>query len=204
MREKLGIMGGTFDPVHFGHLFIAEEARVALGLGRVLFVPSGTPPHKSYDGMATAEERYEMVRLAIEDNPHFGITRIETDRTGNSYTLDTLMLVKNLFPGHEPYFITGTDAILDLPHWHRPYDIANAAKLVTVGRPGYARDKIAELPRELAKAIITIDSLQLDISGTDIRRRIAAGESVRYLIPESVRRYILDNGLYSYSDGEVN
>ncbi len=199
---KLGVMGGTFDPIHYGHLFVAEEARGAEGLDRVLFVPSGTPPHKRYAGMASAEARYDMVRLATDANPHFDVSRIETDRDGRSYTLDTLREIHALYPESQIYFITGDDAALDILNWHEPYEIVRMATLLTVGRPGYARDKIFELPQEIRASIRMIDSPQLDISSTDIRRRVGAGRSIRYMVPEDVRRYIDDNGLYIDSDGE--
>lgn len=199
---KLGVMGGTFDPIHYGHLFVAEEARGAAGLDRVLFVPSGTPPHKRYAGMASAEARYDMVRLATDANPHFDVSRIETDRDGRSYTLDTLREIRALYPDSRIYFITGDDAALDILNWHEPYEIVRMATLLTVGRPGYARDKIFELPQEIRASIRMIDSPQLDISSTDIRRRVGAGRSIRYMVPEDVRRYIDDNGLYIDSDGE--
>ena len=199
---KLGVMGGTFDPIHYGHLFVAEEARGAAGLDRVLFVPSGTPPHKQYAGMASAEARYDMVRLATDANPHFDVSRIETDRGGRSYTLDTLREIRALYPESQIYFITGDDAALDILNWHEPYEIVRMATLLTVGRPGYARDKIFELPQEIRASIRMIDSPQLDISSTDIRRRVGAGRSIRYMVPEDVRRYIDDNGLYIDSDGE--
>lgn len=199
---KLGVMGGTFDPIHYGHLFVAEEARGAAGLDRVLFVPSGTPPHKRYAGMASAEARYDMVRLATDANPHFDVSRIETDRDGRSYTLDTLREIHALYPESQIYFITGDDAALDILNWHEPYEIVRMATLLTVGRPGYARDKIFELPQEIRASIRMIDSPQLDISSTDIRRRVGAGRSIRYMVPEDVRRYIDDNGLYIDSDGE--
>lgn len=202
--ETLGIMGGTFDPIHYGHLFAAEEARGAAGLDHVVFVPSGTPPHKRYAGMAGAEARCDMVRLAVSANPYFAVSRIETDRGGRSYTLDTLREIRVLYPASRIYFITGDDAVLDMLNWHEPYEIARMATLLTVGRPGYARDKIFELPQEIRESIRMIDSPQLDISSTDIRRRVGAGRSIRYMVPEDVRRYIDDNGLYTDSDGEVH
>ena len=202
--DRIGIMGGTFDPIHYGHLFAAEEARGAAGLARVLFVPSGTPPHKRYAGMAAAEARYEMTRLAVEGNPSFGVSRIETDRRGRSYTLDTLREIQALHPQGRIFFITGDDAVLDIMSWHEPYEIARIATLLTVGRPGYARDKISELPQEIGRSIRTVDSPQLDISSTDIRRRVAGGRSIRYMVPESVRLYIDANGLYANSDGELH
>lgn len=196
--SKIGVIGGTFDPIHYGHLFAAEEARSQLGLERVIFVPSGTPPHKRYDDMATAEERYEMTLLAISDSfaPQFDITRIEIERSGKSYTLDTLRELKRFFSRAEIHFIVGLDAILDIMSWHEPYKIAEAAQLTVVSRPGYPRDKIEELPAEIRKSTTLIDSLQLDISGTDLRKRIRSGRSVKYLLPDPVWTYIQRNRLY--------
>lgn len=197
-ERKIGIIGGTFDPIHYGHLFAAEEARVVLGLERVIFIPSGTPPHKRYDGMATAEERYEMTLLAVSqpDAPKFDISRIEIERSGKSYTLDTLREMRAIFPGAEIHFIVGLDAILEIMSWREPQEIARAAKLTVVSRPGFPRDKIDELPGEIRKTITVIDSLQLDISGTDLRRRIREGGNIRFLVPDSVRGYIARKGLY--------
>ena len=197
-KRKIGIIGGTFDPIHYGHLFAAEEARTMLGLERVIFIPAGLPPHKRYDDMATAEERYEMTLLAISqpDMTQFDISRIEIERSGKSYTLDTLRAMRTLFPGSDLHFIVGLDAILDIMSWHEPQEIARTAKLTVVSRPGYPRDKIEELPGEIRKTITVIDSLQLDISGTDLRRRIRKGGNIRFLVPDSVRSYIARKGLY--------
>lgn len=200
--QRLGIMGGTFDPVHNGHLFAASEAREVLDLERVLFVPSGTPPHKHYPGMATAEQRYEMTLLATAHNEYFDISRVETDREGKSYTLETLLELRKEYPAAEMYFITGVDAILDLPQWYRPEEITRVARLVVVSRPGYAHDKIRVLPDLLRERISIIDTARLDISGTDIRERTASGKSIDYMMPEPVARYIKKHNLYSRSDGE--
>jgi nicotinate-nucleotide adenylyltransferase len=154
--------------------------------------------------MTPVEARFDMVRLAVKPNPYFGVSRIEADRAGRSYTLDTLRQIRALYQGSEIYFIMGDDAVLSILTWHEPDEIARIATLLTVGRPGYARDKISELPRKIRESIITVDSPQLDISSTDIRRRTAEGRSIRYMVPEEVRRYIGENALYTDSDGELN
>jgi nicotinate-nucleotide adenylyltransferase len=193
----MGIMGGTFDPVHYGHLFAAEEARVAMSFDRVMFIPTGNPPHKNYPEMASAEDRYNMVTLAVGDNPYFDVTRIETDREGNSYTVETLQRMKELFPGAELYMITGEDAAGDLPLWREPYRIVSMAKIVAVSRPGGYRNKIDDLPDEIRESILVLRTTPLDISATNIRARIASGMSAKYLLPEAALTYIKKRGLYA-------
>jgi nicotinate-nucleotide adenylyltransferase len=195
-RMRLGIMGGTFDPIHYGHLLAAEEARVAISLDRVIFVPSGSPPHKKYPGMASAEDRYGMTLLATNGNPSFDVTRLETDRKGSSYTVETLQRMKELYPGADLYMITGEDAALDLPLWRDPYKIVSLAKIVAVSRPGGYHDKIGELPDEIRESVLVLRTALLDISATDIRERLASGRSANYLLPDAVLAYIKKRGLY--------
>lgn len=181
-------------------MFAAEEAGVELGLDKVIFVPSGTPPHKSYECMATPKERYEMVLLAVSSSyseaARFEISRLEMDRKGTSYTLDTLLEIKKIYMNSEIYFILGMDAILDIMSWHEPLRIAETAKLVVIDRPGYSREKIDTLPDAVRDSTIVIGSLHLDISGTDLRRRIRERKSVRFLLPDLVYGYIRMNNLY--------
>ena len=139
---KIGIMGGTFDPIHYGHLFIAEAARRSLSLDRLIFVPAGNPPHKHYETMAAAEDRYAMTALAIKDNPHFEISRIETDNTGASYTSETLETFAGIYGGARFFLIMGMDSALEITKWHDPFKILSLAAVVVVARPGYIRDKI--------------------------------------------------------------
>jgi nicotinate-nucleotide adenylyltransferase len=200
--EKIGIMGGTFDPIHYGHLHAAEEARMRFCLGRVIFIPTGAPPHKHYDGMASPEDRYEMTRLAIADNPFFCISRMETDRTGDSYTVDTLRALKADNPDSELFLIMGFDSILDFPNWRKPLEISTLCTIIVVNRPGYERNSIGELPDKIIRSMQMLDMTLLDISATDIRARIRAGRSVFYLLPEAVRGYIASRDLYSTSEGE--
>jgi nicotinate-nucleotide adenylyltransferase len=190
-------MGGTFDPIHYGHLFAAEETMSELGLDRVVFVPTGTPPHKEYSGMATANERYEMTLLAIAENDRFEVSRTETERPGMSYTLDTLKVMCNLYPGFELFFITGIDAILDIGKWREPFEISLLCTIVVVQRPGYDDGGLKKLPDGIKGSLCVIETPMLDISATDIRKRVRDKRGVRYLLPEAVRAYIGKNGLYA-------
>ena len=198
--EKIGIMGGTFDPVHYGHLFAAEFARAAVGLNRVIFVPSGNPPHKSYDGMAQAEDRFEMVRLAIENKPGFEISRVEIGREGPSYTAETLTLISVLNPGASLFFITGLDAALDIPNWHEPPKILSLCKILAIARPGYIRDKISMLDDMIRDSLLIFDMDPIDISATDIRNKARSGCSIRDMTPDVVCDYITKKNLYSAAE----
>jgi nicotinate-nucleotide adenylyltransferase len=201
-REKIGIMGGTFDPIHYGHLFAAEEARAALSLNRVIFVPSGNSPHKSYASMASAEDRCAMTALAIKDNPHFEISRIETDRTGASYTSDTLRELARIHPNADIFLITGLDAALDITNWHKPFEILSLCTVVAVARPGYIRDKIRELDDIIQDSLLILDTDLIDISATAIRRHVRAGGCIRYMTPDPVWRYIMERKLYSAAEAQ--
>jgi nicotinate-nucleotide adenylyltransferase len=200
--RKIGIMGGTFDPIHNGHLFAAEEVMAELGLDNVVFIPSGTPPHKSYPSMASALERYEMALLATVDNERFEISRVEIDRPGMSYTFDTLKAMRNLFPESDLFFITGVDAVLEIEQWREPFEIPLLCALVVVKRPGYDDDKLGKLPAKIRSSMIEINSAMLEISSTDIRRRVHEGQCIRYLVPDAVCAYIIKNDLYSFLGGE--
>ena len=195
--KKIGIMGGTFDPVHFGHLRAAEEAREALSLEKVVFIPAGCPPHK--DGkIASAEDRYNMTELATRDCPYFSASRIETDSCCMNYTLDTIKKLKKNpeFSAAELYFITGFDAVLDIMSWRKPDELVRLCRFVTVSRSGYQREKLDELPENIRQAVIPIEIPLLVISSTDIRRRIESGQSIRYLVPDTVESYIREKRLY--------
>lgn len=195
MAHKLGIFGGTFDPIHNGHLFIAEEARSALSLDEVIFVPSGTPPHKS-TRYASAEDRYNMTALAVKDNDLFTVSRYETELSGKCYTSETIKEFAKVFSQSELFFVTGDDTLIDIMSWHEPREIIQRARIITVGRPGYSRDALDDLPEDFLRAIIRVESPKLDISSTCIRARIAARKSIRYLVPQSVIEYIEEHELY--------
>ncbi len=183
-------MGGTFDPIHHGHLVAAEEARYAFSLDRLLFIPAGHPWQKGRH-VAPAEERYEMTQLAIADNPAFEVSRIEIDRAGPTYTVDTLRALRAEKPDAELVFITGADAIREILTWKDPDEALALATFVAVTRPGY------ELERLPSQKIEVLEIPALAISSTDIRARVAAGRPIRYLVPDPVAAHIKVHDLYA-------
>ncbi len=198
---KYGIMGGTFDPIHIGHLVLAEEVRTKLGLDKVIFIPSGNPPHKNFKNVSAANHRYYMTLLATVSNPYFEVSPIEIERTGKAYTVDTIKLLREKYKDEvELYFITGADAILDLPNWKNPEELLELCKFVAATRPGFNFTKMEEgiknIEEKHNKKIYTIFAPALKISSTDIRNRIKANCSVKYLLSESVEHYIYKNNLY--------
>jgi nicotinate-nucleotide adenylyltransferase len=188
---KVGILGGTFDPIHLGHLILAEAAREQLGLNRVLFIPAGDPWRKAGREIAPAGDRLAMVRLAVAGNPHFEVETCEVEREGPSYTLDTLHLLRTRDADAAFYLILGADAYADLPHWHEPALIAREAVLAVAGRPD-----VAEAQSIPDAQVVGIDMPAIDISATDLRRRARGGLSLRYLVPGPVEAYIFDHALY--------
>ena len=201
--KKFAIMGGTFDPIHYGHLVTAETVCRELGLEKVLLIPSGRPPHKQNINLSDNEHRYLMTAIAAEDNPDFVVSRMEIDRPGMTYTVDTLRALRRICPKRcEIYFITGADAALQISTWKTPEELPKLCKIVVVTRPGYDRDKVtAELERAgiAPESVVFMDVPALDISSTDIRNRISIGRSVRYLLPPNVEKYIQKNSLYVYT-----
>lgn len=198
MSVRTGILGGSFDPVHFGHLAIAEEARVALGLERVLFVPAARQPFKAGAHAAPAEARLEMARLACATNQYFATSPVELERPGPSYTVDTLAELKAA-SGDELFFILGADALGDLARWHAADRIVRLARIVAVGRPG-ARTNITAVVQALPALegrLTFIDGPMLDLSSTQLRQRVAAGLPIRYQAPDPVVEYIAARGLYA-------
>lgn len=197
--ERVGIYGGTFDPIHYGHLAVAEDARVALGLGRVIVVPTARQPLKAHAQGAPPAHRLAMVRLACADNSAFTVDPLELERPPPSYTVDTVLALRQrLGLGAELWLILGADAARDLPRWHRAPELVGLAHLAIVGRPGAALhlpSLEAALPG-VAGRYRLISGPNLDISSTELRRRLAAGLPVRYQLPESVRAYIATTGLY--------
>ena len=201
---RVGILGGTFDPVHLGHLLIAEESRLSLALDQVLFIPAGQPWLKAGQPLTAAEHRWQMTQLAVASNPHFQALRTEIDRPGPSYTVDTLTsLHTELAPPAELYFILGLDALESFHLWKEPERVLQLATLVVVHRPGYGndeRDKIiagveTRYPDYIHR-LIALPMPGIEISATAIRRRAAAGQSFRYHTPEPVAQYILEQRLY--------
>lgn len=195
---RLGVMGGTFNPIHLGHLMIAEEARQAFHLKKVLFVPSYITPNKDVCG-ATAEQRLAMTRLATADNPYFTVSDMEMRRRGNSYTVDTLRLLKEIYgPSHSLYFISGTDTIHDLHNWNNPEEILSLCQFIGATRPDGSEqiDSIISSFGKLGKNILKLPVPTMEISSTELRRRIRLGLSVRYMMPSAVVEYIRKNGVY--------
>lgn len=199
-RRAIGLMGGTFNPIHYGHLVAAEAARDAFNLDQVIFIPAGQPPHKADIHVADPEHRYLMTFLAIVSNQHFAISRVEIDRDGPSYTSDTLAHFHRLDPTVAWYFITGADAILDIVAWHNPDSIFRHAELIAASRPGYSLERIQALEQQLGKEpIARIHPLEvpaLAISSSQIRERLQQGLSIKYLVPEAVEHYIAKYHVY--------
>jgi len=193
----IGILGGTFDPIHYGHLAIAEEVRVALRLDRVLIIPAGEQPLKIGKRMAPPEHRLAMARLACADNPLFEVSSIEVDRPGPSYTHVTLQLLHDQGLDNL-YLILGADALADLPRWHETPRILTLARIVVVSRPGASVDLsvLSQIFPALPERLILIEGPRLDISSTDLRQRVAQGRSIRYQTPDAVVAYIEAHGLY--------
>lgn len=187
-------MGGTFDPIHHGHLVAAEEARHAFSLSTVLFVTAGAPWQKSAGVVSAPEHRHAMVCRAIEDNAAFEASRIDIDRAGPTYTVDTLRAVSASYPAAELYFITGADAILEIFTWKDPDEVLALARFVAVTRPGYDLAKLEGV--SVRERVVTLEIPALAISSTDIRRRVADGRPIRYLVPGAVASYIAEHGLY--------
>jgi nicotinate-nucleotide adenylyltransferase len=194
-------MGGTFNPIHYGHLVAAEAARDAFNLDQVIFIPAGQPPHKSGLYVADPEHRYLMTFLAIVSNQRFEISRVEIDRSGPSYTSETLAYFSQLDASVSWYFITGADAILDIVTWHNPDSIFRHAELIAASRPGYSLKKIqalkGQLGADLMARIHPLEVPALAISSSQIRQRLHEGLSITYLVPEAVEHYIAKNQVYT-------
>ena len=194
---KVGILGGTFDPVHTGHLVIAEQAREQLQLSEVLFMPAGEPWRKNGRAITAPEHRLAMLRLAAEDNDAFGISDIELRRAGPTYTADTLEALAGERLDDEFHFIVGADALADLPNWHEPGRIVEHAMLAVAPRSAQDVNVTALNIPGITGRIELFDCPRLAISSTEIRERVARGASIRYLVPEAVRRYIAEHRLYA-------
>lgn len=198
--KKYGIMGGTFDPIHHGHLVIANEVLSLFELDKIIFIPTGMPPHKIVKGLTSPYHRYMMTQFATMTNPDFDVSDIETKKSTMSYTIDTLRELISGREGDKFYFITGTDAVLDLPSWKNTEEILSLCTFIAVNRPGYVveglADKIKSITDKYGGEIFITKAPQLHISSTDIRNRIASNRPVKYLLPEMVEQYILKNGLY--------
>jgi nicotinate-nucleotide adenylyltransferase len=207
--RRIGILGGTFDPVHYGHLVIAEEVYATLELSEIVFVPAGTPPHKTNVEITATVHRLNMLELAIASNPHFTISRVDIDRAGPSYTVDTLRMLRQQWGEQTAlYFIIGGDSLEDLLGWHNPSGILEQlTHLVAVRRPGYDESEAfydrleARLPG-IKQRLIVVNAPQFDTSSTDLRDRVAEGRPIKYQTPDTVESYIVQYGLYrTKSDG---
>lgn len=200
-NKRLGIMGGTFDPVHYGHLVTAETARAQFNFDKVIFVPSGYPPHKIGQKITEARHRYLMTVLAVATNIYFEVSRIEIDRQGYSYAIDTVSQLKEKYgPEWELYFITGADAVLEILTWKNIERLIEMCTFVAATRPGFdlsiLDNKLEQISSIAKDKFLTFEVPALSISSTDIRQRVAAGKPIKYLLPESVERYIYANNLY--------
>lgn len=194
---KTGIMGGTFDPIHYGHLLAAEEARINLGIDRLIFVPTGDPPHKHERKITPAEDRYAMTLLATAGVLEYSVSRIEIDRVDETHTVDTLRaFADDGIPPEDLYFITGLDAMLSITSWFEYEKIPELCTLVTARRPGYPVSGIETLPEFVRDKLKYIEIPQFAVSSTVIRERVRDGKGIRFLVPHLVEIYIASNGLY--------
>ena len=198
---KLGIFGGTFDPIHMGHVLITEIVRETLQLERVLFVPAADPPHKQNQKKTPAHHRKKMVKLAIADNPNFDLSEIDLNRPGPHYSVDTVALIRKQYalPAENCFFIIGGDSLDDLPTWHNPRKLITLCRLAVVHRPGY-RPNVTSLEHDIPNLSKQIDWIPMesaiDLSSSVIRTRVATSRSIRYQVPEPVRNYIAQHRLY--------
>jgi len=206
MKEKLyklGIMGGTFNPIHQGHLVGAEIIRDEFGLDEVLFVPSGKPPHKDNDEIASPKHRWMMTVLATTSNEHFSVSAIEIEREGESYTRDTLIELKKIYGEKTQfYFITGAAAIAEISTWHKSDNLPRLAKFIAASRPGY---KLAwkRINPHFRNCTYLIEIPALAISSTEIRKRVREDKTIKYLLPQAVEKYIYKNKLYQGKCGKT-
>ena len=193
---KLAVMGGTFNPPHLGHLVCAEEVNDHFKFDKVMFIPSARPPHKSNSKILDAQHRYMMTVLATQDNPRFEVSRIELDRPGRSYSIETVKQLREIY-GQDAHihWIIGADAILDMFIWKDVDELLTLCKFIAINRPGY--DLSQADPRFMNKVQV-FKITNVDISATEIRRRVEQGMSIKYLVPPNVEKYIHENGLYGH------
>lgn len=195
---RIGLLGGTFDPIHHGHLFIAEEARVRCGLDKVIFFPNHTPAHwQGKRAEADGEVRFELTRLAVVGQDGFEVSRVELDRPGPSYAIETLEELQRQMPGAELFFIVGADTLGELPTWHRAAELFENCQFIALSRPGENLQAAGVALTEAQRArVILLESVLLEISSSEVRRRVRAGLPVRFLLPEAVEGEIRRRGLY--------
>lgn len=196
--QSLGILGGTFDPPHYGHLALAENARVQLRLDRVLFVLAGQPPHKPEQPITPARHRAALVEAAIADNPAFAISCVDLDRPGPHYTVEMLALLRRKHPQADLFFLIGGDSLTQFLAWRDPAGIARQARLAVMQRPGYEPDlgALEQAVPGISERLAWLDAPRLDIASSDLRRRVCAELPLRYLVPPPVESYIREHHLY--------
>ena len=202
MNTRIGLFGGSFNPIHFGHLIVARALRERLNLNQVIFLPSRRPPHKNVMMLAESQHRGEMVRLAIGGEEGFAFDNFDLAREGPCYTIETVAHFREQFPSAELYWFIGADSFMDLPTWHRASELVSKCSIVTAARSGKIPVNRSELEQAFGQEQTTrlfdgvIQTPVIDISSTDIRNRVATGRSIRYLVPEEVRKYIEKHRLY--------
>jgi nicotinate-nucleotide adenylyltransferase len=195
---RVGVFGGTFDPIHYGHLVAAEEARVSLQLDKVLIVPAGQPPHKAARPVTPAAHRVAMVQLAIASNPHFVLNRVDLDRPGPHYSVDMITRLRREIGPGDVFLIVGMDSLMDLPTWHESERLMGLCYIVGVNRPGYTYD-LAPLEKAVAGIsahIRVLEAPQLEISSHELQERVRRGLPIKYQLPEAVEEYIKQHKLY--------
>lgn len=199
---RVGIFGGTFDPVHYGHLIMAEQCREQGRLDQVWFVPAPRPPHKIDQALTRFDQRVEMLALAIAGNPAFRIDEIEKERTGPSYTVDTLAALEQRHRGNEYYLLLGSDTLQDLPHWYDPVGVLRRAGLMVMVRPNHPPLPVVtlresmKLPADVPLKLEIVEAPLIDISSRDLRRRVVLGKSLRYFLPRAIEVYIHEKQIH--------
>jgi nicotinate-nucleotide adenylyltransferase len=193
-KKKLGILGGTFDPIHVGHLVLAEQVREKLQLEQVIFIPCASPPHKTGHELSPAAQRFEMTELALKGNARLSVSDIELKREGLSYTVETLRKLRERHKDSEIYFLTGSDVLDEITTWREPEEIYRLAKIVIGVRPGF--DQFDPQDRFAKKSVI-VRITGVDVSSTEIREKVRKGESIKYLVPSDVEEYIKRENLYT-------
>lgn len=205
-KIKIGIMGGTFDPIHNGHLIMAEYSRVVFGLEKVIFIPTGKPVHKIEKKVTFINYRYEMTLLAINSNPYFSMSPLEIQREGITYTIDTIKYLQSENNNVEYYFIMGSDSLFNFHYWKDYKELLCLCRFIVARRPDQDKNKLTERVEELnsicAEAIEVLEAPMIDISSTIIRNRIKTNLSIKYLVPESVELYIENNQLYRGNEND--
>ena len=200
-ERKIGLMGGTFNPVHYAQLLLAESAREQYALDRVIFIPSGYPYLKEPKDLPSGDLRYQLVKIATKDNPYFTCSRIEIDRPGDTHTIDTLTEMHRMYPGDRLFFIMGADSLMDIEKWHQPADIMKSCTILAAVRDDVDKDALEArrdaLIRKYDADIELLDYCKMDVSSTMIRERLKNGQSVRYLLPEECIEFIRTKSFYT-------